>query len=180
MHVLSIWVAICILKRHGTAVDLFREARVRGVITSLDPQFPLAAMQGIWLPALDDLLPLVDFLFCDADEPLCLTGESDVARAADVLLDAGARHVVVKCGAAGAAIYAGSQQFAQEAFLPDALTDTVGAGDVYDAGFLYGLLQGWGLPRCALFACIAAGFSAASVGSTIPDLPVLLAELAKH
>lgn len=165
---------------HGEAVDLFHEAQQRGVITSLDPQFPVADMGGAWLPALDDLLPSVDYLFCDDDEALRLTGETDLNTAAETLLRAGVRTVVVKRGARGSTVYKDQDSLDQPQIDVGELVDTIGAGDVYNAGFLYGVLQGWDLSRSARFASLAAGFSASSVGGGIPDLPALLAEFQRR
>jgi sugar/nucleoside kinase (ribokinase family) len=42
--------------------------------------------------------------------------------------------------------------------------DPTGAGDRYDAGFLAGLLEGWGLVKAARFANVAAALSVTRMG----------------
>ena len=167
---------------HGATRDLFKAACARGLITSLDPQFPLFTLPTPWMPALADVLPDVDLLFCDEGEARCITGNDDLDSAARILLDAGAKIVVIKQGAAGSTIYQPGSQFHQTAIVLGAVEDTIGAGDAYDAGFLYGTLQGWSLEACALFASVAAGFTVTGVGGaqTMPELRVLLAEMDKH
>ena len=167
---------------HGALVELFRTAYTRGLITSLDPQFPLYAMPAPWLPALVDLLHYVDILFCDESEARHITGKDDLDLAAQILLDAGARMVIIKQGADGSTVYQQNFQYHQAAIVLGEVEDTIGAGDAYDAGFLYGSLQGWSLEDRALFASIAAGFTVTGVGGaqTLPQLPVILAEMDKH
>lgn len=167
---------------HGATRDLFREAKRRGLLTALDPQFPLWPMQDPWMTALTDLLPDVDILFCDLDEAGHLTGVRIQDVAANMLRNAGAQIVVVKDGANGSTVYHAGGQFHQSAIVLGAVEDTIGAGDAYDAGFLYGTLQGWPLEERALFASTAAGFTVIGVGGaqTMPNLPAILAEMEKH
>lgn len=167
---------------HGGTRDLFREAKARGLITTIDPQFPLFPMRAPWLPALEDVLPNIDILFCDDGEACSITGAADFEAAAKRLLDLGVDTVVVKQGGNGSTVYQASWQHHQPAIVLGEVEDTIGAGDAYDASFIYGTLQGWSLEDRALFASVAAGFTVIGVGGvqTMPALPVILAEMDKH
>jgi sugar/nucleoside kinase (ribokinase family) len=45
------------------------------------------------------------------------------------------------------------------------VVDTTGAGDIFHAGFLYGLLQGWELERQLDFSCAAAAMNCMADGA---------------
>ena len=164
---------------HGTLRDLYKKARERGLVTTLDPQFPLFAMQSPWMTALDDVLPYVDILMCDENEACNVTAESDVSVAGRRLLDAGCGTVIVKQGAGGSTVYTANTAHHQSAVVLGELVDSIGAGDTYDAGIIYGTLQGWHIERSMLFASIAAGFSVIGLGGTqtMPDVAMILAEM---
>lgn len=164
---------------HGALRDLYKLAHERGLITTLDPQFPLFAMQPPWMPALEDVLSYVDILLCDEHEAQSITAEKDLATAARRLLDAGCGTVIVKQGADGSTVYTKKITHHQPAVVLGELVDSIGAGDTYDAGIIYGALHGWQLERQMLFASIAAGFSVLGTGGTqsMPDLETILAEM---
>ncbi len=46
------------------------------------------------------------------------------------------------------------------------VVDTVGAGDTFDAGFLYGWLDGWGLERSLALAVACGSLSTREAGGT--------------
>lgn len=152
---------------HGDLVGLFREARQRGLLTSLDPQFPLWAMQPPWLPALADLLPHVEILFCDDGEARSITGHEALDDCGAHLLDTGPGAVIIKRGDQGSRVYQrGAPPIAQAAITLGPFVDSIGAGDTFDAGYLYGRLNGWPPSECALFAAIAAGFTVTGSGGS--------------
>jgi sugar/nucleoside kinase (ribokinase family) len=145
---------------------LLARAHRAGLTTSLDPNYDPS---GLW-PSLDELFPHTDVLLLNEKEALCLSGESDVDAAAQVL----GRKVQVlgiKLGAAGA-LGMRSDQRVRVPSIPVEVVDTVGAGDSFDAGFVYGFLRDWNLTRCLSLACVCGALSARRPGGTAgqPDL----------
>lgn len=161
---------------HGATVDIFREARQRGLITSLDSQFPLFAMDPPWMTAMLDILPFVDILFCDEVEARKITAQKALTDCARTLMDQGVGTVIIKQGAEGSTIFQKGFEFHQEAIKQGELVDSIGAGDAYDACFIYATLQDWPLEKRALFASLGAGHTVTAVGGTtsFPSLHEIL------
>jgi sugar/nucleoside kinase (ribokinase family) len=142
--------------------DLFKRAHTLGLTTSLDPNWdPYEEWRN-----LDTLLRSVDVFLPNAAEAQALSGTVTVEAALD---DLGriCSTVAIKLGEKGAiAVRAG--QHARVPALTLAVVDTIGAGDSFDAGFLYGWLKGWSLEEalglgaaCGSLSTMAAGGTAA-------------------
>ncbi|MFN8060515.1 MAG: carbohydrate kinase family protein [Vicinamibacterales bacterium] len=121
-----------------------------------------------------DVLTLVEHasfaIFTDHVAP-ALTGEPDVARAATVLAERYRTAVCVTLGAEGALMCQDGRVERDSGFRVDAI-DTTGAGDVFRAGFIYGLRQGWTGAGLLAFANAAAALSCARAGA-IDGAPTL-------
>ena len=78
-------------------------------------------------------------------------------------------------GPRGSVIVAGDEVHVIDAHPPDALVDTTGAGDLYAAGFLFGLSRGRDLASCGRLGSLAAAEVISHVGARPPKS---LAELA--
>lgn len=138
---------------------LLRAARKMGLTTSLDPQWD---MSGKW-EFMDEWLPLLSFFFPNRDEVLAITGSAS--------LDAGCRALaartacpVIKDGKDGAMIL--QNGLAVSVPTPDVkVVDTAGAGDSFNAGFLYATLDlKMGLRQSAEFANAVAARSCMFTG----------------
>src|SRR6266566_5097419 len=92
-----------------------------------------------------------------------------VEAAAGALAAAGPL-VAVKLGAAGALAAAPGGRRTVRAAVPSAaagtVADTTGAGDSFDAGFLYGHLSGWPLDRSLALGCACGALSTRAAGGT--------------
>jgi sulfofructose kinase len=64
----------------------------------------------------------------------------------------------------GVLAWDGKQLYQQSTFSVP-VVDTTGAGDIFHAGFIYGLLQNWPLERQLDFACAAAALNCTATGA---------------
>jgi len=97
------------------------------------------------------------------DESKALTGISDPAESGRALLDMGPEMAVVKMGAKGALAVTRDETVFEPAFRVSEV-DPTGAGDVYDAAFVYGLLRDWPLRRTMEFAGAAGAIKVTKQG----------------
>ena len=140
--------------------ELFRNAHALGLTTSLDTNWDPS---GNW-HSFDELLGQVDVFLPNQNEALAISGASTLDVALQIL-SRQCRVVVVKCGIDGArARQADKSAFA--AALPVKVVDTVGAGDGFDAGFLYGWLKGWSLEKDLALATACGSLSTRASGGT--------------
>ena len=154
---------------------LFARARGLGLSTSLDTNFD---PDGRWAGVENVLTETTVFLPNEA-EAQALTGLADIEAAARQLASR-AEIVAVKLGAAGAMACRGDE-IARAAAIPVTVADTVGAGDSFDAGFIYGFLRGWTLDACLQLGGACGSLSTRKPGGVTaqPTLGEALAALKK-
>lgn len=140
--------------------DLFAHARSLGLTTSLDPNWDPS---GKWL-GFDELLRQVDVFLPNENEALAMTGTVSVAAAVNALRQK-CGTVSLKLGAQGALACRGEETVHVSA-LKLQVVDTIGAGDTFDAGFLYGYLNGWSLEKALSLAAACGSLSTRSAGGT--------------
>ena len=122
--------------RSGGVETIFKIAQENGVQTLLD--IGPAIGEPAQLEELKPLLPLVDYLLTNDYELAVCTGQNTVQAGIQTLLNAHARCVIVKQGAEGALAVSQTRSIHAPGFPVDA-TVTVGAGDSFNAGLMYGL-----------------------------------------
>jgi sugar/nucleoside kinase (ribokinase family) len=149
-------------------LEIFREAKARGLTTSLDPQFVLFPVDTPWFQPIARLLEFTDLLLVDEDEARQITGEDDLARAAKFLRWKGARTVVIKRGSRGSLLAEGDaiRECPAVCVPEEEIVDTIGAGDAFDTGMVYGLLRGWEAAHSQRFATLAAASTLHGWGGT--------------
>lgn len=143
------------------ASNLLRQARLRGLRTSLDTGWdPL----GLWMKTIGPCLPFTDLLFVNEDEARQLTGTSEPALAAQMLQEHGANHVVVKLGAHGCYVKTGSGEFRSPGY-PVPCVDTTGAGDCFAGGYIAARQNGMTHAESARFANAVGALNVQSLGA---------------
>jgi ribokinase len=122
---------------------LVAEARAAGAVTALDVGPAIGA--PVTPAELRPLLGALDYLIANEYETALLAqqlgADGTPAQQAAALLAEGVRALLVRQGAAGATLYRSGESLHAPA-APCAVRQTVGAGDAFNGGFLYGLAQG--------------------------------------
>ncbi len=85
-----------------------------------------------------------DFLLINDGEARMLSGESNLRKAADKILDMGPSTLVIKRGEYGAMLFRRNSYFVVPGYLLDSVFDPTGAGDCFAGGFI-GYLASKGL-----------------------------------
>jgi len=136
--------------RSDHLVQLFQEAKHRGLITALDVVIP-AGSPSAW-EDIRQALPYTDAFLPNDDEARALTGRVDPAEQAEVLARLNPDcTVVITQGKAGVLARRGGQVLRAGSFKVDSI-DESGGGDAFDAGFLVGMLENWTLEHSLRFA----------------------------
>jgi sugar/nucleoside kinase (ribokinase family) len=148
--------------------DLYREARAAGVTTSFDTNWdPDRRWEGI-----DHLLAAADVFLPNEREAALISGVMDPLEAAQALVarasagrdtDAGPLVVVVKLGADGALAVRGDEALRVPADRVE-VVDATGAGDGFNAGFLYGFIEDRPLAECLALGVACGSLSVRAVG----------------
>jgi sugar/nucleoside kinase (ribokinase family) len=139
---------------------LLGEARRRGLTTSLDPGWDPRVE---WADDIRAVLPLVDVFLPNAAEAMAISGMGSPEKAL-AELHRGAAAVVVKMGAQGCIACNTKEALRCPAFAVEA-RDVTSAGDIFNAGFLHGFLEGWGLAESLRFADACGALAVCRPGS---------------
>jgi sugar/nucleoside kinase (ribokinase family) len=140
--------------------SLFSRAHSLELTTSLDTNYDPSEK---WID-FDQLLSVTDIFFPNRTEALSITHAIDVESAAMRLANK-SRLVVIKLGADGAALRTKDKTIFVPS-IPAKLVDTIGAGDSFDAGFLYGYLANWDLDRSLQLGVVCGALSMQASGGT--------------
>jgi sugar/nucleoside kinase (ribokinase family) len=153
--------------------SLFRRAHSLGLTTSLDTNYDPSEK---WL-GFDELLAVTNVFLPNETEAKSLTGAENIDEAAN-RLQFRVEAAAIKLGAQGALGVSRSQRVQVDS-IPINVVDTVGAGDSFDAGFIYGYLEGWPLKKSLRLGAVCGALSTQKAGGTSaqPTLEQALLEL---
>jgi sulfofructose kinase len=130
-----------------------------------EADIPVVADLDELYPGVESLLKNLDYLIASRDIPVRLTREPDLRKSLPRLRDQyGFRLTAATLGHEGVLAWDGERLHYAPAYQVH-VVDTTGAGDIFHAGFIYALLQGWPLARQLDFACAAAALNCTGVGA---------------
>jgi sulfofructose kinase len=164
------------------AASWAREAGIP-VIADLDEPYP----------GIDALLNNIDYLIVSRDFPSRLMNEPTMESNPERNLERDLRLMHARCGCRLTAVTLGEggvlawdgERFQHNSAFCVPVTDTTGAGDIFHAGFIYGLLQDWPLDRQLDFACAAAALNCTAAGAgggigTVAAIETLMTSFPRH
>jgi len=140
---------------------LFRLAKEAGLSTSLDPDFDPS---GKWNGGMRELLPYVDIFLPNEQEAARISGETDITAALNSLSRL-SRTVVIKRGAQGVLTKCGERTVEAPGFSVRPV-DTTGAGDSFNAGFVFQFIQAAPLVNCVAWGNACGALSTRALGGT--------------
>jgi len=145
--------------------ELLRQAKQNGATTSLDTNWDPTER---WDDGVHDVLRQIDTFLPNAAEAMALTGTQSTEGAAEILSRT-VPNVVIKRGPEGAyAVCDG--EILQEPAPRVAARDTTGAGDSFDAGYVFGLLSDLPMAERLRAACLCGARSTEGMGGVAAQL----------
>ncbi len=141
---------------------LFKMAKEKGLTTSLDIQWD---PNEKWDFNYKEVLPFVDVFLPNEQETLLLTGESELDNAINRLA-LYSKNIVVKLGSKGSIVSANSKSAFKKSFLNDNVVDAIGAGDSFNAGFIFKFINGYNIDECQTFGNLTGAINTTAAGGT--------------
>lgn len=149
----------------STIARIYREAHEAGVPTSLD--LNLRVDDGVLDPdfaaALEQIIGDVDYVLGSGPDEFAYLGEGTWLENTRALAATG-KTVVVRDGANGSLAIVGDEVTEAPAYRVE-VEDTVGAGDVFNAGFISAMLAGDDMARALAKGNAVSGYSVARKGA---------------
>ena len=176
VHITGITMALSQSCR-DTVAALADMARKNGVLVSFDPNIRLK----LWskeaaTAAILPMLEKADIVFTGEDESEILFGQKSKSDYLNEYLSRGAKIVALKNGKQGSIVTDSKENHIIPIYDVPQVVDTVGAGDAYTAGFLYGYLEGKNIKACGEIGSILGGLVTQTYDDyrSQPDLDELL------
>jgi sulfofructose kinase len=164
-------------------------AATQAAIWAREAGIPVVADLDEPYSGIDALLDNIDYLIVSRDFPMRLMNEPSIQSNLERALRRmhacyGCKLTAATLGEAGVLAFDGNRFLHNPAFRVPA-TDTTGAGDIFHAGFIYGLLQDWPLHRQLDFACAAAALNCTATGArggigTVEAIEALMSTCPRH
>lgn len=146
---------------------------------------PVVADLDELYPDVEKLIENIDYLIVSRDFPCQLMRESGLELALQKMrLRFGCRLTAATLGPDGVLAWDGTSFHYNSAYKVP-VVDTTGAGDIFHAGFIYGLLQGWDIARQLDFSCAAAAINCMADGArggirSVEEIESLMAREARY
>ena len=150
---------------------LFVEASLAAAKTAKEAGVKVVVDAGSFREGMLDLAQVSDYFLASETFSHGLVGEGKPLDACRRLAEFGPTVIAVTLGARGYVALTGDRIIERPAYQVDAV-DTTGCGDVFHAGFTYGLIKGWQVDKCLDFAAWAAAKVSLELGGRAGIPPI--------
>lgn len=159
VHISSIFLQPLILKN---LYQIFELIKSKGLTVSCDPQWDPAEKWGI---DLHKLLPLLDIFLPNINE-LKAISQCDSLNEVVEKYGSLSEKIIVKDGENGSYWFEEQKFISSPPFLNNSVVDCIGAGDSYNAGFIYQFILNNPRGKCAEFGSIIGAINTTAPGGT--------------
>lgn len=150
-----------------------------------DAGIPVVADLDEAYPGVEDLIANIDYLIVSKDFSCKLMQDNNLESALKRMQARyNCRLSAATLGEHGVLAWDGKRFYRSAAYRVP-VVDTTGAGDIFRAGFIYGLMREWSLERQLDFSCAAAAINCMGAGArggikTVEAVQALMATVSKH
>lgn len=141
---------------------LFKTVNEMGLSISLDTNYD---PDEIWNGILMEALKLVDVFLPNETEAMAISRQGNISEALDHFAEI-VPIIVIKLGEKGACLKYGNNDSIYQTAAQIDVIDTVGAGDSFDSGFVYGYLNDWSMDQSLALAVACGSLSTIKAGGT--------------
>jgi len=142
-------------------VKVLKFAKNNGMITCMDPD--VKSYKKFDNSEIKNVLKLVDFFFPDLEEGKVITGEKDKIKIVEKLLKLGCKTVALKLGKEGC-IVGDKNNFLILGAIKTNVINSTGAGDFFNAGFVFGYMKHKELESAGTFGNAVAAYAISRFG----------------
>ncbi len=155
--------------------EIYKTVKKAGMTTSLDPQWDPHEKWNLDIPSIMEYL---DIFFFNEKEFLAITKSSDLRASMEKTCSA-SNTIIIKQGTRGSTLYNRQSGFIlNKGYLNPGIADAIGAGDSFNAGFIYKFINGAGLAECQDFGSLTGAVSTTRTGGTAAfDNPKVAAKI---
>jgi sulfofructose kinase len=161
------------------------EAAAVAAAWAREADVPVVADLDDLYPGVEALLKNLDYFVASRDIPGRITGDADLRKALpEVHRRYEFRLTAATLGEEGVLAWDGERFYYAPAYRVK-VVDTIGAGDTFHAGFIYGLLRGWSLQKQLEFGCAAAALNCTGMGARggikpVAEIEALMSSGSRH
>lgn len=142
--------------------SLFNRAKQLGLTTSFDMQWDPYEK---WDLDIEGVLPYVDIFLPNEKEIMFLTRKDNLEDAIQLIRQY-TNILAIKRGNKGSMVYYQDQAINLPPFLNEQVVDAIGAGDSFNAGFIYKFVNGCSIEDCQKFGNLTGAVSTTRAGGT--------------